>query len=219
MAIDLERDARELAPQVSDKALATVSELATKMLRLEAEAADFDEKAKAKREEAMAIATKALPDAMEAAKTKGFTLADGRELAIKDIFAAGITEENKPECLSWLRSVKLGDIIKDTINVPLEKGSKKQLKEIIKLLKKLKVPFEQKETVHNGTLTKVLRERAEASKPIPRALFNVFEGVKAVVKADKKTVTHQTQATKAKDKRVAASTSAKQNATTSNRRK
>jgi len=86
-------------------------------------------------------------------------------------------------------------------------------------LKKIKTPFEKKETVHNGTLTKVLRERAEQSKPIPRDLFGVFEGVKVVVKADKKQVTYQTQATKAKDKRVAASVPAKKNAITSPRRK
>lgn len=80
----------------------------------------------------------------------------------------------------------LGELAKNTFSVQLGKGDAKQAKTLSSFLRKQKLPFDQKISVHSGTLTAEIRRRFEGGQPLAQAdleLLGAF--IRPVVKIDK----------------------------------
>lgn len=152
-----------------------------------------------------------LPDAMTDANLSSLTLQDGSVLKIEESVKAGLTKENRPLGIEWLRERGHGDIVKAKLGLAFAKGQDKLLKKLLSILRgfpqfKDKVVFTLEETVdqggkYNGTLGKFVREhldrRARLLKtadelltpadrefladPLPEGLFGVYRVRAAVV--------------------------------------
>lgn len=132
--------------------------------------------------ELLELGTRKIPDLFDEFGLSELCLTDGTEISIKLSYAATITKDNQAECYKWLRANKFGTLIKHEIVTKLKKGENKEAKAIIGLAKKLGVTFEDKETVHSGTLRAFVKEQIEDGRDFPQELFKVFPIRQAKVK-------------------------------------
>lgn len=200
MAIDLTQDTDERP--VDPAKVALVVDNARRMMRLEMEIADIEQKLRTKQEEYDKLSTDELPGLMESVGIKTLPLANGYTLDLKPVFRASLpakstiekaNDEERPillarftDGLKWLRKHKAGDLIKNTLKLDLGKGQDAVVKEFMALAKRLKVSVDRSETVHPGSLGKFLREQLEIGTDVPFETFGVFDGRKAEIKPPKK---------------------------------
>lgn len=111
-----------------------------------------------------------LPAAFETAGCKATTLLDGTIIEVSDFIAANIKEENVDAAHKWLRANKLGSLIKNVIKVAFGMGEDAKGKKLKAFLKKSKFPFEEKEAVHKGTLTALVKERLREGLALPASI-------------------------------------------------
>ena len=126
-----------------------------------------------------------IPAAMTAAGAKGVTLEDGTKVEVDDFITGYIKEENRESAHAWLRKNKLGSVIKRVIALQFGMGEDKKAANLVATLRKMKLPFEQKEAVHPSTLKALVRERLRAGKELPPSI-DVTSVPTATVKPPKK---------------------------------
>lgn len=89
---------------------------------------------------------------------------------LKDYYHASISSEwdegRREDAFELLEKLKLGDLIKNVIEVPFGKGENTKFKKCMAAIKKMKLPFSVKRAVHWGTLTTAVKERYEDKKPL-----------------------------------------------------
>lgn len=90
---------------------------------------------------------------------------------LKDYYYANISNEwddaVREDAFELLENLKLGDLIKNVIEVPLGRGENKIAKKVIAALKKLKVPWGISRKVQWNSLTAAVKERYESEPPKP----------------------------------------------------
>lgn len=151
---------------------------------------------KAEKEVYNGISEKELPEALQAAGLKDFTLTDGTIIELSDMISAKITEENKPNAFAWLRDNNLADLIKNEVSVVFGCGEDADANQLATLVKTMgeegKLRFgelSQQANVHHSTLNAFVKQRLEAGEPVPMDLFGVFIRTVARMKAPKKSKT------------------------------
>ena len=111
-----------------------------------------------------------------------FTLNTGQKLVINDICGASIPAKFKEEAFEWLRQNNAEELIKHDVKMQFGKGEQKMAAKAIELLIEAGYQPSDKETVHAGTLSAWVREQLDRGVDIPKKLFGVFEGKKAIIK-------------------------------------
>lgn len=114
--------------------------------------------------------TAALPQMLDEAQIPGLDLEGGVRIERDTEIYASIAEKNEQKAAEWLRANNLGSIIKDTIEIPIDKGDAKTTERITRSLLKAGIPFAQRSTIHAGTLKALVRERLEEGKKLPKAI-------------------------------------------------
>jgi uncharacterized small protein (DUF1192 family) len=176
-AATLERDARTEVP--SDAALASVSELVARQIRLEDEIASAEAQLKAKNEDLRRVAFDELPAAMAELGLKDVRTTAGARVEIKSFVQASITKARQEEAFAWLRDHGHGDLVKHEVKVALGAGEDEIAAEIVESIRARGLIADDKATVHAQTLKAFLREQIENGADVPLDLFGAYLGQEA----------------------------------------
>lgn len=195
--VDIEKHA-----QVTPSDPAPVIRLAERMVKMETQIHFLENALASEKAELRRIETEEMPALMQTLGFKRMELTDGWTLEVKPFFEASLPsfssiesakdpeeqmdlDERRNAGFKWLRGHKASDLIKNILRMDLGKGNDAAAKKLAALAKSLKIPFEQSESVHAGSLKKFLRETLEAGRDIPFDTFAVFSGEMATVKPPK----------------------------------
>lgn len=167
----------------STEKMQEIGDLVSKMVDLETEVDDIQEKLKEKNKKLQELQFNKIPDLFDEFGLSKLALLDGTKIEIKRSYAASITDANRKDCFAWLKKNKHDSLIKHEIIAKLKKGEIKEAKEMLKLLKKQGVTFVDKQGIHPQTLNSFVREQIENGENFPQELFKVFPIRKAKVQA------------------------------------
>lgn len=126
-------------------------------------------------------------------------LKNGREMKLKDFFAANIPSKSaidgckdpekqddmiqrKEKALKWLDDNGVGDVIKNQIIAMLPRGDANKAAQIANYLLELEVGYIREESVHPQTLVATLKEALRDGKNIPFETFSVTTGTVVEIK-------------------------------------
>lgn len=180
MTIDYEQEAQESGPDQGQ--LAVISGLAKRQLALAAELAELEARVKAKALELRQVQEKDLPDAMLAAGCKGYTLATGEGITIKEDISASLAEGKKGPAVEWLRANGFGDIVTEDVTVAFGKGKEKDATKLVAALAEQNLIAVRKTNVNTATLKSLIRELKAEGQEVPMDLLGAYEWRKAVIK-------------------------------------
>lgn len=108
---------------------------------------------------------------------------DGQfEVRIVNQLKVSIAGKFRVPILSWLRDNGLSDIIKSEVSVLIPPGKDTLRTKLLETCEKRGLEAKSKETVHNQTLTALLKERRENGEDVPVEELGVYEYREAVVK-------------------------------------
>lgn len=167
--------------QPDNEALANISQLAESQLSLEKEIAIINAQLEEKSEKLARVRDTLLPDAMMNVGMESFTLKDGSKVVVSKFYAASIKPEFQGFVFNWLRENQFGEIIKREIKTKFGKGQDAEATALAGMLTTMKLPFEDKESVHPQTLKAFVREQLEGGKNLPMNEMGVFVGSRAKV--------------------------------------
>lgn len=183
--------------------LGLVVQNARKLAKLQMEVGELEEKLKDKKHELRTFAFETMPELMLSEHVTDLGLDNGYRLELDEVFQANLPakstiqkadEEEQPALLKryndgmqWLISQKADDIIKNRLVIDLGKDTKAETKAFLQLAKKLKVPVDQSQTVHPGTLKKYLQEKLAKGADVPLETFAVVVGHEAKIIAPQPT--------------------------------
>lgn len=141
------------------------------------------------------LMTKELPDLLESQGLKigsRLVLKNGLVLTLKDFFSCSIPSETtiqkakdidkkgellerRADAIKWLVDNNLKDIIKDFIDININKDP--ELKEkVLNWVKENNLDYTHDETVHPQTLKATLKEQMSRGKEIPFEIFDIVTG-------------------------------------------
>ena len=168
--------------KLSDSKLDKVSRLVSEAARLQEDVDRSAEENKHFKKALHKVTDELLPAALEELDLEKVVMKDGSEIQIKDIYAASIPKDRKPEAFAWLREHGDGDIIKNNVTVTFGKGEDDDAKSFMDMCDEQGFAPEQLEKIEPMTLKAWLRERVEAGDAIPLDLFGAYISQRAVVK-------------------------------------
>ena len=146
--------------------VAGASELRAAMQTVET----MDGKLKEAKGRVLELRTESLPGLLDEAQIPGLDLDDGYRIERGLEVHASIAQAREEAAAEWLRKNNLGSIIKDEIQIPIDKGNVKGTAQILSVLKKFGIPFVVRSSVHTQTLKALVRERLEEGKPVSKAI-------------------------------------------------
>ncbi len=160
-----------------DKALANVSELAQKQVRLEDAVAEAERILKERKEQLRYVSEVQIPEAFADLGLSDLSLASGEKVSVSTKLKAGITKANEAAAFNWLRDHEAGAIIKGKIEASFGKGEEQQVlkEQAILALAEIGVPAEIKEAVAWNTLTSWVKNEIEDGRPVDTELLGVIE--------------------------------------------
>ena len=123
-----------------------------------------------------------IPDLLDEIGLSELKLPSGEKVIVKRDYAAGITGANYEFCMAWLKDNGHESLIKHDVVAKLKKGDDEEHKALVAKLLELGVNFDDKETVHPGTLKAFVREQIEGGVDFPQEQFSVFPVRKTTIK-------------------------------------
>lgn len=171
--------------QVEGSDLQMIVGLCSQQKKLAGQIETMEEQLGVLKENLRRLSQETLPDKMAELGLESLTLKDGSKVTVEKFYAASISEERQGEAFEWLRTSGHGDIIKSVVSTVFKRGDENRRAQLLLLLVKAKMPFEQKDSVHHATLKAFVREMIESGQQIPTELFNIFIGNKTVIKEPK----------------------------------
>ena len=170
---------------LSDSKLDKVSRLCSEAARLQEDVDRTAEENKHFKKALHKVTDELLPAALEELDLEKVVMKDGSEITIKDIYAASIPKDRKPEAFAWLREHGDGDIIKNNVTVTFGKGEDDDAQSFMNMCGEQGFTPEQLEKIEPMTLKAWLRERVEAGDAIPLDLFGAYISQRANIKRGK----------------------------------
>jgi len=170
----MREDSRKRKP--SQDRLEEVREAAKRLRDLALSAASLEERLKQIREQKRNIEMQELPDLFDTAGVTSITLAAEGNLPeytckVSPYYHANIRADWPPQkkeaAFTWLRDHGSGDLIKQVFTIELGMGMDKQAKAIQAALNKLKVKYNQEQSVPWNTLTSFVKEQIEKHQETP----------------------------------------------------
>jgi hypothetical protein len=133
------------------------------------------------------IEEKKIPDALKAVGMRQFEMEDGSRISIKPKFEGGVIEgtdkkgnqaellERRQKQLEWIIANGGQDLIKDEIKIKYGRSSFEEAKKTKELLKEQNIGFENRESVHAGSLGAWVKELIiDEGKIIPGEELNAL---------------------------------------------
>lgn len=170
--------------EVSDDQLRRISKLAAAKMEIEKDIDKAKEHLAQLNGKLKEIEEIELPNAMEDAGMKKFTLLDGSEVTIADMVSISITKEGKDSgaTFEWLEENGHGSIVRHVVQSAFKRGEDEAAKALVALLEENGIPFDDKQDVHWKTLESWYKQELENGRDVPENLFNAYEFKKAKIK-------------------------------------
>ena len=159
-----------------------MGQLAKQARKLADEIASLEETLKDKQKEYNTIMEERLPQVFLEMNLRGFVMDDGSKVEIKQVFGASITEERRAEAFQWLRDHGHDDIIKNVVSVRFGRNEDDLCDRALQVLGKEGFHTDHAQKIEPMTLKGWVREMLQKGDEVPRELFGVFVGQKAVFK-------------------------------------
>jgi len=171
----------------TDSKLKIITRIGEKVVEKKKVIAKIEEEVKLAREQLRKIVEEELPDAMTSVNLKYFELIDGTEFSVKEEIFVSITEDKRAGALKWLETNGHGDLIKHDVKVSFGRGDHDHAENLKKILGKSfkSIPYDERMTVHSGTLKAFAKERYSLGETLPEEHFSVYEANIAKVKLGK----------------------------------
>jgi hypothetical protein len=136
----------------------------------------LEEKLKAKKAEADDISSRVIPELLAEQGLSEIKLADGSKVSVKKEYRCTLPKDDlrREQCYEWLRTEKLGDIIKNNVIVTFGKGEDDKANQLIDLAVENGFNPQQKSDVAWNTLTALYEERVKAGLDMPSDLFSLW---------------------------------------------
>ena len=176
---------KESLPQVG---LEVVSAIGNKLIKKKKNLVKEEERLKILKAQIRDIEEKELPDAMASCNgMTRFDLEDGSQISVKDDLFCSIPEEKRAGALKWLEENGHSGLIKHDVKVSFAKGEYDEADKLIEVLNKnfKDIPYDERSTVHAGTLKTFAKERYSLGETLPEEYFSVYEASVAKVKLGK----------------------------------
>lgn len=123
------------------------------------------------------LKTNALPEALGIMGARNFTTDDDIYVEVKDVVQGSLPkDERRPLALEWFEERGLGDVIKHTVTVQINKGDIDTQRRVLQALKPFNIGVATKDDIHPQTLNATLRDLLGRGVAVPLDLFNVFVG-------------------------------------------
>lgn len=157
-------------PAAPDATIKEIREKCAQARDLSKEIEEMEERLSKKKADLDKILRQEIPDAMDAAGTKEFTLAaEGNypeiKIKVEGFYSASIAKSwdatKKKAAFAYLESVGAGDLIKTVVSVPFKREERSEVEELVNLIEDAGFETETEEAVHASTLKSWLKERTE----------------------------------------------------------
>lgn len=183
--INMAADAAAMAP--TDAALSTCGQLAKQLQEKKAQLEQLEAQAKDLSAEIRQLEEHTIPEAMDGFNLSEFKTADGYEITISPVLHAAITKANEPAAFGWLRENGHEDLIKNKVEVALDRGQDSEAKAITEFLQGLHLTPTTKQSVHPQTLAAFCREQLAEGAVLPADLLGIHSGRVAKIALPKAT--------------------------------
>lgn len=178
----LEQMRRDAGEGPSDANIAGISRLAQEYFKAEGEVDRLEKMLKAAKSRFDNIRDRLLPEAMDNAQVKAFTLQDGRKVTINEEMTCSVPAKRKGEILNKLREDGEGDLISNVLTVEIDKGKDNMAAALEDEAKKLGFEPKRDESVNTGTLKARLKQRVEAGDEVDLAFYGAHLVRRAKIK-------------------------------------
>ena len=168
--------------------LEVVTAIGNKLIKKKKNLMEEEERLKILKTQIREIEEKELPDAMASCNgMTRFDLDDGSQISVKDDLFCSIPEDKRAGALKWLEENGHSELIKHDVKVSFAKGEYDEADKLIEVLNKnfKNIPYDEKSSVHSGTLKAFAKERYSLGETLPEEYFSVYEASIAKVKLGK----------------------------------
>ena len=157
-----EESTTKAVEEISEDSIKDLSELCQKLLRVEAEVGNTEERLKRLKEQQRELSEQLIPDRLTQLGVSDLKLNDGSRISAEPFYSARISVANLEEAHNWLRDNGHGDIIKNTMTLSFGQGEDSLAKELVALCKSEGFVPTEKEAVHPSTLKAFVKEQIES---------------------------------------------------------
>jgi len=147
---------------IQDSSVEDLSQLCNKLLRVEGEIGNAEERLKRLKDQQRELSEQTIPDKLTQLGVTDLRLSDGSRISADPFYSARISADNLSAAHAWLRDQGHGDIIKNTLTLTFGQGDDVIAKELGDLLASKGHLPDQKETVHPSTLRAFVKEQIES---------------------------------------------------------
>jgi hypothetical protein len=183
--MDFEADAAALT--ATDEGMSRLSALVQRQLDLEDEIGKQENVLQDLNVDLTRVRTDLIPSLMKELGFKKVTAENGAEVEIKPIVNATVPQDSarKEQALEWLRSVGLGDLIKNQVSAVFGRGEDDLANRVSAAISQMGVDVERKISVSPQSLSAAVRQRRSEGKEVNTKVLSVFEGEVAKIKRPK----------------------------------
>ena len=170
--MDLEQESLNI--KVNTGLSKDIAESCNKLLNVQKEVNELEEKLKKKKAEETFLSEQDIPNKMQEAGISLFKLNDGSKVEIKPFYAAKIPSTRVDEAFNWLRTNGHGDMIKNNVSLTFGRSQDNEAKALVDELRQKGHNVKQVEKVEPMTLKGFVREQIQSGKQVPTDLFGVY---------------------------------------------
>ena len=165
---------------IKDSSIEDLSALCNKLLRVEGEIGNVEERLKRLKDQQRELSEQLIPDKLAQLGVTDLKLSDGSRISADPFYSARISADNLAAAHAWLRDQGHGDIIKNTLTLTFGQGDDAIAKELGELLASKGHLPEQKAVVHPSTLKAFVKEQIESGNGAfdqdIQKKFSVYQG-------------------------------------------
>lgn len=178
-------EVEENREEVSDEAVKSAADLGNQAADLEEQIARMAVDMKAKQEELELLLAARLRDAVKNLGVRELPLASGNRVVLKDLVGGYIKKADKDAAHKHLEEIGEGPNIMRQFVIEFD-NTEEDMRWAAKferdlLQRKKPLRWVREESVHTGTLGRIIRERLEKKLPLDRALLGVYELTRAEI--------------------------------------
>ena len=166
---------------VSNDGLKQISAIAEKMAQEQGEIEALEESLKNAKERLRKLEELDLPQAMDTAGVKEFTLTNGAKVKVEDVVHANIPKAFEVPAFEYLRKTGNGDLIKNEVKAKFGRGQEEFANKLIQFATSIGIEAEQKSAVAWNTLTAWVKEQRSAGVNLPEDILGIYSGRKAKI--------------------------------------
>ena len=157
-----EESTTKAVEQIEDSSIEDLSALCNKLLKVEGEIGNVEEKLQKLKEQQRELSEQIIPDKLGQLGVTDLKLNDGSRISAEPFYSARISGEKLSDAHAWLRDNGHGDIIKNTVTLTFGQGEDVMAKELVDQLTSQGHIPQEKEAVHPSTLRAFVKEQIES---------------------------------------------------------